>query len=573
MAGLVLFLASVLPIQSCSPQDEPQKPYARNLTESSIPPEDVELGKFGSFEYTANGFSEMGQQLWCFFDPLQVEVWINNLKVASGQKMSYNINDQVIRITCCPLIEGDIVIELKVEDAEVVVGRSLSFNAVAKSYPVTLFNMPKMTMGYRRIIDMKITDSDNPGAINANYVVSAKVTTGKGIIHLSQDVVWNDTIPGFEPRVSIVPNETWVMMYTGFEVGDNELEFTVRDQAGRVSRSFVTIPVDSSEYKLTTTPKTVGTTILRNEKYEVFTQVDVMNHPANRFYVWGYYNAGSGRITANGTTMSDKETERIPVSRGVTLNFVPTSLGDQEAVVCFVDHYGSERYVKVDFTVEADDYTVDFGETPIYQNAMVLRGREFNISGSNDYNNQYRLAASVVEGDASKVLLRINGVEFLSAAEPLGIFKQEIVNSKFTAAGVYRIKYTFTDKWSDPKDHVVTYSIADNPLTVEHTKDRFRLMLGSVSNHTAQWSPTLSVAEGGTAELFVGSTVTLQSLQGEGVLQVNSTTLSLGESCEVSRNTSVLYFSPSKVGKHTLTLLYSLQDGRTAKKTIVVDVG
>ncbi|WP_281671082.1 hypothetical protein [Rikenella microfusus] len=280
-------MAAVLLLFACGDGNKPAPlPNNRQITEVSAPGGDIQAGTKIAFELRGTGFETPLQNLYCTFDAAQAEVWIEGNRVSSGQKYQLAVNDRSFVIECRPLTVGQVKVELKIEDGGVVTTKNLTVNAAAKVYDVQLKNIPSpFYIGHRRVVNLSIVDPERPNIQNVKYEVGARVVKGKGVIHIAgeENPVWCDTIPDYQPFTAEVRNANWMIMYTGLEVGDNRLEFTVTDpEKSTSSTSVVSIPVDSSDFALKArvdSPEEIE----RNDPYSVYVQIDEKGHSVNRY--------------------------------------------------------------------------------------------------------------------------------------------------------------------------------------------------------------------------------------------------------------------------------------------------
>ncbi len=392
-------MAAVLLLFACGDGNKPVPlPNNRQITEVSAPGGDIQTGTKIAFELRGTGFETTLQNLYCTFDAAQAEVWIEGNRVSSGQKYQLAVNDRSFVIECRPLTVGQVKVELKIEDEGVVTTKNLTVNAAAKVYDVQLKNIPSpFYIGHRRVVNLSIVDPERPNIQNVKYEVGARVVKGKGVIHIAgeEDPVWCDTIPDYQPFTAEVRNANWMIMYTSLEIGDNRLEFTVTDpEKGTSSTSVVSIPVDSSDFALKArvdSPEEIE----RNDPYSVYVQIDEKGHSANRYTA--RINEIEGKVRCGGGwgTIPTEEGEWGEVSTSSTYTFRALSDGKIRCEIEVRDLYGTVRTLPVEFTVKSDDYSVAFdAETEV--SAFAQKVFDFNISGSSDDQNEYRMRVSLL---------------------------------------------------------------------------------------------------------------------------------------------------------------------------------
>lgn len=570
---LAAIVVATLCLFSCGDGNKPAPlPNLREITEVSVPTGDAQTGSKVAFSLKGSGFETTLQNLYCTFDAAQAEVWIEGNQVASGQKYQLAVNDRTFVIECRPLTAGQVVVELKIEDGGVLTIKKLALNATAKIYGVQLTGIPSpFYEGHRRVVGLNITDPERPNIQNVSYQVGASVVKGKGVIHIAgvDDPVWCDTIPGYEPLTAEVRNSSWQIMYTGMEVGENQLEFTVTDPAkGTSSKSVVSINVDQTDFTITPTVKTQSP-INREESFTVHMAIDDKGHQANRFYARTKFLKGQGSILvlSNDIPQTDDPKDLLPIIRSTTCTVWPDTDGEIEAVVEFHDDYGTVREQTIAFSVNSDGYDIAFdapGELP----AFTQKTFEFNIFGSTDELNKYQMSVSLEAGTPDDVRLLLAAKNILGTGF-VDVLKHETLYVSFTKAGTYRFKFEFKDKWSEPKERYLTFVVTDNTLSVDMGQERQDVVLGSVSNMAAAWTARLSVPKP-EGDLWKGASVKYD-LTGKGVLRVNSAVMTPGEIFSLDRHECYMEFAPSTTGTHTLTFLFTLADGRTATKTVYVD--
>lgn len=569
-AALLLFACSESNeiIEGDKPATEPTK---REIIEVSVPSGDVQTGTKAAFELKGAGFTASWQNLYCTFDATQAEVWIEGNQVSSGQKYQLAVNDRSFGIECRPLVAGQITIELKVADGGVVTSKKLTVNATEKVYDVQLKNIPSpFYIGHRRVVNLSIVDPERPNIQNVKYEVGAKVVKGKGVIHIAgeEDPVWCDTIPDYQPFTAEVRNANWMIMYTGLEVGENQLELTVTDpEEGTSSTSVVSIPVDSSDFVLKPridSPEEIE----RSDPYSIYVQIDEKGHSANRYTarineIEGKVDCGCGR-----GTLPTEEGEWCETSTSTTYTFRPLSEGKIRCEIEVRDLYGTVRTLPVEFTVKSDNYDVEFdADTSLF--AFTQKTFDFNISGSSDDQNEYQMSVSLETGDSSDVRLLLAAENVLGTGF-VDVLKHETLYVSFTKAGTYRFKFEFKDKWSEPKTYYLTFAVKANDLMVDMGPERKTVVLWDVNYMMARLTAKLSVPKP-EGDLWQGASFKYD-LTGKGVLFTDSRpVITPGDVFVIDRNECTLNFTPHTTGTHTLTFLFTLADGRTATKTIYVD--
>lgn len=570
--GRVVAATIALGLCSCGDGNKPvPPPDNRQLVEVTPPSGDVQPGSKVAFEIKGTGFQGSRQNLYCSFSSSQAEVWIEGNPVASGQGYPLAVNDRTFVVECKPLVTGAVTVDLKVEDGGVVTSKKLTVNAVGKVYDVQLKNIPApFYIGHRRVVDFYIIDPDRPNVQNVYYEVGAKVIKGKGVIHITgeEDPVWCDTIPGYEPFTAAVRNSKWMIMYTGFAVGENQLEFTVTDpEKGTSSRSVVSITVDPSDFTVTPTVKTQSP-INREGSYMVHLGIGDKGHQANRFYARARFLKGKGSVSvgANDIPQTENPKERLMITRSATCIVLPETDGEIEAVVEVSDDYGTVRTQTIAFSVNSDSYDISYDYTAD-QPAFTQKTFDFYITGSTDEFNKYQMSVSLDAGNADAVQLKMNTKPVLGQGF-VDIMKHETLYVRFTEQGTYRFKFVYKDKWSEPKERYLTFNVTGNPLTVDMGSESKTAVIGSVSDQTAAWTAQLSVPE--TAGITWQGTTLKYDLQGKGTLRVNSSSITPGGQVTLDRANCSMDYTPSSTGTHTLTFLFTLADGRTATKTVTV---
>lgn len=565
----VLMSVFVSGFVSCSETEAPIDPYKRTLTATNTPSSDVLLGEKAVFEITAEDFSSGQQQISCTFNESMVQVWVEGSQMASGHRLPMSVNGRTIRVEVKPLTDGPIEVMLNVTDGSVNTSHKLSFQATEKVYRVELKGVPEMYMGLRRSIDMYVTDPSKPDLITVNYLVSAKVIKGKGIIHILDEMVWNDTIPDFTPTASVVKNSKWAMMYTGFQQGENQLEFTVQDSDGKTSKSVATIDIKPSEFAFDTINKTPTKVIDRNELYRVHFMIDDKDNYSNQFFARCYFTKGKGSIGVSQHILSEDPDDLKPFNRSQLCQIEPETEGDIQAVIEIHDLYGTVHSQTVDFKVNGDNYNIDY-KFDVDQWTHVQKPFEFTISGSTDPLNKYQFSAELTEGSVQDATMELDAKDILGKGFQ-DILPHETLYVRFTNPGTYKMKLMFQDKWSHPKEQAVTFIVTDNPLSVAFSEDQHDAVLGSNKDY-AQWTSTMSITLGEGTETYKGAALKYTNTEGKGVLKVNNAELVSGSSCNLDSKTATFLYTPSAVGQHTLTFLYTLADGRTATKTATVNV-
>lgn len=563
---LAVAFALSLMMFACSDNKPAPQPSAGKISEVSMPAGEVSVGVKSVFQLKGSGFESPVQNLCCLFDATSAEVWIEGNRVSSGEKYPLAVNNRTFAIECCPLAAGTITVELKVEDGNTVAVKKLTVTAVNKLYDVQLKNIPSpFYIGHRRVVDLSIIDPARPNIQNVKYEVGARVVKGKGVIHIAgeDEPVWCDTIPGYEPFTAEVRNANWMIMYTGMEVGENQLEFTVTDpEKGTSSTSIVSIPVDSSDFALNPrfdSPQTIE----RNERYHVYIWIDEKGHSANRYFA--RINPIEGKMSSIFPTAAG---EYAPVNASDSYTIFPEGDGPMKCEIEIRDLYGTIRTLPIDFTVKSDDYDILF-DAPAELYAFTQKTFEFNITGSSDDQNSYRLRASLESGDPEAVRLLLNAGSILGLPDFTNILPHETLYIDFTKAGTYRFKFEFIDKWSEPKERYLTFTVKENALAADLGTDYQETVLGSLTQTTAAWTARLSVPEP-AGDLWKGATVKSDLIQGKGELRVNGSVIESGDILTIARNECSLTFTPSATGTHTLAFLFSLADGRTVTKTATV---
>lgn len=554
---------------SCSKTEGPEDLYKRTLTVTSAPPGDVQLGEKVVFEISAEDFSSEKQLVSCTFDEAKVNVWIEGSPMSSGHRLSMSVNSRTLRVEAKPLSEGAVEVILNITDGYVNTSQKLGFQASGKVYRVELKGIPAMYMGLRRSIDMYVTDPGQPDLITVNYLVSAKVLKGKGIIHILDEIVWNDTVPDFTPAASVVKNSKWAMMYTGFQVGENQLEFTVQDKDGKASKSVASIHINPSEFSFDTINKTPTPVIDRNELYRVHFMIDDKDNYSNQFFARCYFTKGKGSIGVSQHILSEDPDDLKPFNRSQLCQIEPETEGEIQAVIEIHDLYGTVHSQTVDFKVNGDSYNIDY-KFDMNQWTHVRKPFEFTISGSTDPLNKYQFSAELTQGSSQNATIELNAEDILGKGLQ-NILRHETLYVRFTEPGTYKMKLMFHDKWSLPKEQAVTFVVTDNLLSVAFSADQHQAVLGSHKNY-AQWTSTMSVAVGEGTDTYKGATLKYTNTEGKGVLKVNNAELVSGSGCNFDSRTATFFYTPSAVGRHTLTFLFTLADGRTATKTVTVDV-
>ncbi len=555
---------------SCSQSEIPSDPHKRILSVTIGPTGDILIGETAVFEIHAQDFASTNHEVYCTFDETEVVCRINSVSVASGHRMSMPVDGRTIRIEAIPQVAGDIKISLWVADGSSRVSQVLTLSGVDKVYRVELQNTPSpMYPGLRRSIDLLITDPEKPDLIAVDYTVSAKVIKGKGVVHILDEMVWNDTLPDFAPCASVVKNAKWAMMYTGLEVGENQIKFTVQDAEGRESSSVQTIQIAPSEFEIDTVQKTPTPVIERNERYLVHFFIDDKGNYTNHFVARCHFTKGKGSIGVSQDVLSEEPTELKPFNRSQLCQIEPETEGEIEAVIEIHDLYGAVQSQKVAFSVNGDDYaiTCNFDGN---QYTHVAKPFEINLSGSKDPANQYQLKAELIEGPAGKASLKLNGTELLGLTEAQDILAHETMYVRFDQPGNYKFRLTFSDKWADPKEQYVTFIVTDNPLNVTLSRESDRVQLGSSKDY-AQWQSQMSVPKE-DAGIWEGATLHFISNTGKGTLMVDNAELASGSSCSMANKTTAFYYTPTVVGQHNLTFLFSLADGRTVTKVFPIEV-
>lgn len=565
---LALTIAASL-LFACGDTNKPAPlPNEREIIEVSMPAGDVSVGAKSVFRLKGSGFESSVQSLCCTFDATSVGVWIEGNQVSSGQRYSLAVNDRTFVIECCPLSAGEATVELKIEDGGTVTTKKLTINAAAKVYDVQLKNIPSpFYVGHRRAVDLSIVDPERPNIQNVKYEVGARVVKGKGVIHIAgeEDPVWCDTIPGYEPFTAEVRNAKWMIMYTGMEVGENQLEFTITDpEKGTSSTSVVSIPVDSSDFELKPrydSPQTIE----RNERYHVYIWIDEKGHSANRYFA--RINPIQGKVSS---IFPAEEGQYGAVNASDSYTIFPEGEGLIKCEIEIRDLYGTIRTLPVEFTVKSDDYDILF-DAEEEVSAFAQKVFEFNIAGSSDDQNEYHMRVSLESGEPSAVKLLLNAEEILGRDDFTAVLPHETMYVRFKQGGTYRFKFEFKDKWSEPKERYLTFRVKENALAVDLGAEHQSTVLGSIDRTTAAWTAKLSIADPTAGVRWQGTTVKSDLIQGKGELRVNGCVITSGDILVFDRSECTLDFTPSATGTHTLTFLFSLTDGRTVTKTVTVD--
>ena len=556
---------------ACSEPQETPDPFQRTLTLTESPTGDVKLGERASFVVTAQDFSAEQQEVAVAFDESRAEVWVNGTQVASGHYVPLAINGTSINIEVNALVAGEIILDLRVKDGQQSVSQKLTFTVAEKIYLINLENVPDMYPGWRRSIVMTVVDPENPDLVTVDYLMSAKVIKGKGVVHILDEMVWNDTLPEFEPIASPVLNSRWAIMYTGFEVGENQIEFTLQDSEGDVYHSVSSIMIKPSEFAIDTLHRTPSTVIDRHKSFMLHCMIDDGGNYSNEFSARCYFTKGDGQIAVRDTFLSEEEDVLTTINRSQTFSLWPDTEGTVEAVIEIHDKYGTVHDVPLSVTVNSNDYNIELN---VKQELSAYTTEPFKLSltGSADTLNDYRLTAEIVEGVAESATMTLNTQNILGAGAQK-IMPNETMYVTFRTAGTYRMRLIFEDKWSEPKEQFLTFTVKDNPLNITFTASEHTAVLGGAKDY-AQWQGTLSVADGKENDTFRDATVLYTLTGGEGVLKLNNVELVSGRTSVINDKSESLtvYYTPSTVGRHTLTFLFTLADGRQAQKTVTVDV-
>lgn len=585
----VISLFSLL-LTSCSEDDTPVAPSNTNVIMTSTPVGDVAIGAKAMFVFEkedGGNFIESSQRVSCTFDIEKTKVWINEQIVKSGESVSLSLNSQSLRIEAEPLVTGNIPLTMNIVDGNQKKSKILSFNTVTKVYNVQLHNVRTMYAGHRKSLDIHFIDpsrdpSLNP-AVNVDHIVSAKVIQGKGMIEFPAGVVWCDTIPNFEPMEVKVPNQEYKFLYTGFEIGEHHLEITVTDKEGYTSTDVVTIVIVPSIFKVTATEQS-DATIERNESFDIHIGIDRLENYGNKFYAGFRTIKGKLRVSAGARSFPEITDGVVPSVENLTETilsnvyyFTPETEGDIEAVLEIHDQYGTMHEVPVKFFVTGDGYNVIF-DAEEAQDAFTTQNFSMAISGSTDEFNEYQMSVSMESGDINAVNLEMNnlGSGFVDVMEKgfLEIGESPSFNIKFTAAGVFKLKFELKDKHSDPKEQFLTFTVVNNPLTVDIGTEQTVFLGTSVAS--ASWKATLSLptGESGSSDIWQHSLINYTLLQGHGQLEVNT-----GSGLAASSATTVLNgnechfrYTPDAIGIHILSFVFTLDDGRTITRTKIINV-
>lgn len=567
---LLLWILFAMLVMACSEQETPD-PYQRTLTLTTAPAGDVKLGERASFVVAAQDFATERQEVAVAFDESRAEVWVNGTQVNSGHYIPMSVDGSSISIEVNALVEGEIILDLRVKDGQQTVTQKLSFTAAKKVYLITLENVPDMYPGWRRSIDMTVVDPERPELVTVDYLMSAKVIKGRGVVHILGDMVWNDTLPDFEPTTSPVLNSRWAIMYTGFEVGENQIEFTLQDSEGDVYHSVSSILIKPSEFAIDTLHRTPSTVIDRHKSFMLHCMIDDGGNYSNEFSARCYFTKGAGEIATGSAILSEEEDALTAINRSQTFSLWPDTEGAVEAVIEIHDKYGTVHSVPVAVTVNGNDYNIELNVKQELS-AYSIEPFKFSLTGSVDTLNDYRLTAEIVEGDAKAVTMTLNTQDILGAGAQK-VMPNETMYVTFRAAGTYRMRLLFEDKWSDPKEQLLTFTVKENPLVATFTATEHTAVLGGAKDY-AQWQGTLFVATGKEDDTFRDATVKYTLTGGEGVMKLNNVELVSGKASVINDRAEALnfYYTPSTVGRHTLTFLFSLADGRQAQQTVTVDV-
>lgn len=170
----------------------------------------------------------------------------------------------------------------------------------------------RIIVGRREMFQYQLLRQGEPAVETWN--IKARVIEGTGVIHISDEMVWNDTIPNFTAQSVEIKNSRHLAMYTGLTIGNHIVEWTYTDFRGEEWINTVTYQIDSSEINFLNPPaystpeKPTNETFLR---YEMQTYESL---PTNYYYRLEGFEGVS--IYDNGENIAVGEKQRfIPQNR------------------------------------------------------------------------------------------------------------------------------------------------------------------------------------------------------------------------------------------------------------------
>ncbi|MEG1405660.1 MAG: hypothetical protein RSC34_03505, partial [Alistipes sp.] len=453
--------------------------------------------------------------------------------------------------------------------------------------------------GQRVEYDFRIIDPQKPNAINANYTVWAKVTKGRGVVQmLSNETLWNDTLPGFVPQSCIVPNELWGGLFTGCAVGPTQVEFTIEDQQKRRTVVTQTFVVDSSDFTIGKIQGQVSPdkpdTIEMHDVHKCYIfNIDVLGNYKNKFSLSVEWNSPYVKhILIGDETLRPGQWTKFSNFGGGNPNYgpvlVPLPVGGvtHKATILVKDLWGKVRRIPVSFHMRGSGFTTDVEYLPTYSQ-LETRLLTFKIKNfANDDRALFAYRYIPVDGfdcsgmmfynevvDNKPVWMQMNKTYTVGSS-----FGNEHPNERqcdvstyflFTTTGTKVFDLEVIDRFGIKRLYRQKIEITKNEFTATLNKSSYD---ATVSDMPARMNVKAMVTEGIPNNItlsyrIVSGAAAASLFTADGVVVAPGSTRKYTKLSDINR----FEFDPSVSGRYELEVTLSLPDGRTSVMRPVVN--
>lgn len=553
----------------------------------------------GSQDFTTNN-----QQLTVNYSAENLAIKLNESLLTPGQSYAVDMSKSLTMMVS-GLTLGEHRIKVTVSENGVSSSIAVSINVREKVYEMVLIDeeSKERLCGKRMAYNFRIIDSENPNAINANYKVWARVTKGKGVVQMmTNEVLWNDTIPNYIPQMCIVPNEKWGGLYTGYEIGENHVEFTIEDKDNQRTTVTHIFHIDSSRFTIYNfqgqpIPPVIDTIELSKGSKGYTFNIKHFDSFENRYFIgveWDSPYAGvvyalDEEITTGQWTKKGLSALYNPTTPPlISVSFVPKPVGGvtHHATILVKDLHKTIHRVPVSFHVRGSGYNTDVVYEKSYTQfeTKILTANISNFANDYDAEFSYRYLAvpgydfsgmlfySSVGGDGLPVWQKMNEtykVKSYTISGEEGATRYAKIESHilFSTSGTKVFDLEITDRFGVKRLYRQQMEIKPNILSFNLDKTVYDAVIGQ---NPAVMKPTASVT---LTQGTIKPTLTYRLVSGKGNFTADGQSLISGASRKYDKLSDIFHFEfdPLTSGRHEIEITVSLPDGRSVVRSAVIN--